>query len=662
MASRQSQLLQAERKKATFDVDELSHVLYGGEEQFQRRKKIENIIYDDPVLCRDDICFLSRPEEYKRGLQRSKRAVELHRELGLERGTFESLIFWHAVDDESLPIGLHLSMFSHVIRSQATEEQMAKWLPLVKNFSIIGCYAQTELGHGSFVRGLETRVEYDRSRQEFILDTPTVTSMKWWPGGLGKTATHALVVGRLFIDGKELGVHMFLVPLRDLTTHVPLPGISVGDIGPKLGYESQDNGFLGLDKVRVPRENMMMKYAEVTPDGKYVPRTKESKMSYGTMLFIRAHMVLSTGIQLSKAATIATRYSAVREQGHIDPKQPEVAVLDYVSQQHSLMPLVATSLAYFICGRWLTNIYFGHQPENAEELQELHAMSACLKATSTATSSLGVETCRRRCGGHGYSVFSGIPLIYKWGTAGQTYEGENMVMWLQTARFLVKCIKRVQYGEKLTGSSQYLSRWLRAAPSTAPILHNAEALSNPAELLKVFECAAARLVALAGQQLDTFSRQEGLSKEHAWNRASPWLVRASKAHAELLIYQHFAEVLDDEMSSELRAVLQSCVLLYGLHRIEEHSIFFLETGTLSTTDMQAVHDHVGKHLQILRPNAVSLVDAFCHHDMSLLSALGANDGDVYQRLYDMARKAPLNKTQVADGIHQYLKPVMKAKI
>ena len=44
------------------------------------------------------------------------------------------------------------------------------------------------------------------------------------------------------------------------------------------------------------------------------------------------------------------------------------------------------------------------------------------------------QTCRRRCGGHGYSVFSGIPMIYKWATAGQTYEGENTVMWLQTAR------------------------------------------------------------------------------------------------------------------------------------------------------------------------------------------------------------------------------------
>ena len=44
---------------------------------------------------------------------------------------------------------------------------------------IIGCYAQTELGHGSNVRELETQAIYDHSTKELIMNSPTITSTKW---------------------------------------------------------------------------------------------------------------------------------------------------------------------------------------------------------------------------------------------------------------------------------------------------------------------------------------------------------------------------------------------------------------------------------------------------------------------------------------------------
>jgi hypothetical protein len=42
---------------------------------------------------------------------------------------------------------------------------------------------KTELGHGTFIRGLETTAHYDPTTQEFILNSPTLTSYKWWPAG-----------------------------------------------------------------------------------------------------------------------------------------------------------------------------------------------------------------------------------------------------------------------------------------------------------------------------------------------------------------------------------------------------------------------------------------------------------------------------------------------
>jgi acyl-CoA oxidase len=156
-------------------------------------------------------------------------------------------------------------------------------------YDIIGTYAQTEAGHGSYLRGVETTATYDKSTQEFVLNTPTITATKWWPGGLGKTATHCVLMARLITD-KDHGVHPFILQLRDLKTHEPLPGIEVGDIGPKFAWNTIDNGFLRLHNVRIPRDQMLMRYAKVSPDGQYT-RPPHAKVAYGTMIFVRASMI-----------------------------------------------------------------------------------------------------------------------------------------------------------------------------------------------------------------------------------------------------------------------------------------------------------------------------------------------------------------------------------
>lgn len=69
-------------------------------------------------------------------------------------------------------------MFVPAIKGQGTEEQQKKWLPMAYKFQIIGCYAQTELGHGSNVQGLETTATFDPSTDEFVMHSPTLTSSK----------------------------------------------------------------------------------------------------------------------------------------------------------------------------------------------------------------------------------------------------------------------------------------------------------------------------------------------------------------------------------------------------------------------------------------------------------------------------------------------------
>lgn len=66
-------------------------------------------------------------------------------------------------------------------------------------------------------------------------------------------------------------------------------------------------------------------------------------------------------------------------------------------------------------------------------------------------------------------------------------------------------------------------------------------------------------------------------------------------------------------------------------------------------------------LAALRPEAVSLVDAFGWEDYALNSALGRADGDVYTALLNMARTSPLNRTEAGPAWETVLKPVMHRK-
>ena len=81
---------------------------------------------------------------------------------------------------------------------------------------------------------------------EIVLNSPTITSTKFWPGELGFLANTCVVVARLIINGEDKGVQSFFTPIRD-EKHDPYPGVEVGDIGPKMGYNMKDNGFLRFD-------------------------------------------------------------------------------------------------------------------------------------------------------------------------------------------------------------------------------------------------------------------------------------------------------------------------------------------------------------------------------------------------------------------------------
>lgn len=650
-------ILAKERAKATFDPEQITFLLDGGDFITKKRRDMEEIACNDKSLTEaKDYHFLSRPEKYNEAVRKAGHYMRMLKEKSLENRAdayfYGNLVF----PNETAPIGLHSGMFIPTLEAQCNAEQKDKWLPKAFNYEIIGTYAQTELGHGTNVRGLETMATYDPKTQEFILHSPTLTSIKWWPGGLGKTCNCAIVMALLYTKGECHGIHGFLVQLRDLKTHQPLPGITVGDIGPKFGFDTIDNGFLRFNHVRVPRENMLMKNAQVLKDGTYV-KPKLEKHAYGAMIFIRAMVVLDQAARgLAQAVTIAVRYSCVRHQSELKPGEPEPQILEYKTQQYKLFPQLASAYAFWFAGLKMRETYFmlnyEIQQGNTESLPELHATSSGIKAYSSNGAMSGIELCRLSCGGHGYSHASGIPKIYVQTTAACTYEGENTVLFLQTAKYLLKAYQQVkQQRSSLSGSVAYLSEVTnrRSKFNSGPL--------SVEDVLDAYKHRAARLVAKAHEK---YTKLQGKGREayDAWNQTSIEFVAAAQAHCQLYVVQAFIEKISHISDANASGIMHVLFELYATFGISTNAADFLADGYLSAEQLQIVDDRILDLLAKIRPNAVALVDSFDFTDRLLGSILGRYDGNVYEHLYKWAAQSPLNAKEVHDS-YRYLKPQAK---
>jgi acyl-CoA oxidase len=684
--------LKREREKATFDVERLTNLLDGGPERTQRRRELEAVISRDPtgIFSNDSNAYLHRTDRHVRSLAKHVRMIELCRKLGIgEEFGGEVLLspdFYLLVSalGDDLPTVLHWGMFVPNIVSLCDDEQKAEWLPLCRDWRMIGCYAQTELGHGSNVRALETTATFLPEAKggmkggSFIINSPTLTSTKFWPGTLGRTANHAMVIARL-IDGKgiDLGVHNFLVPLRSMKDHTLLPGVKTGDIGPKIGYNVMDNGFASFDNVAIPRRNMAMRFASIDEQGNFSKKSvseASQKITYITMMQVRAYIVDEAGKALSTACTIVIRYSAVRRQGFGQDGKTELQVLDYKQQQHRLLPLLAASYCFFFTGKKvlkqigeLERRFLANEKVAKAEVTDIHASSSALKSFTTTVAADGMEDCRKACGGHGFLQSSGLPELITSYLQNPTVEGDNHMLPQQVVKVLLKLVQAVQNEDDLSDYKGCDSSHI--IPSLQSMLHSNKKRACKARcekdmmdlvaLLDAFCIRAARLLVEVAGQLQTFI-MGGMNAQEAWNQALVQMARVSRAYSQFLLLQNFVDGIEEEertmsIGKAESNVLRDLARLFALYWMERELGDFMEDGYLSAQQAGWVRSCVLDLLDAIRPNAVSLVDARDFSDFRLKSALGRYDGDVYPAIMEASRRDPLNESEPGPGYEEHLK-------
>jgi acyl-CoA oxidase len=372
---------------------------------------------------------------------------------------------------------------------------------------------------------------------------------------------------------------------------------------------------------------------------------------------------------LAKAVTIATRYSAIRNQ-FVDAANPrkwenkivETAVLDYTMQQYRMFPIIAQAYACFFTGREMFRMYNENQKNmskgNFTLLADLHASSSGLKSLCTTMAVQGIEDCRRACGGHGYSMFSGLGSFYQDYLPNVTWEGDNYVLTQQTARYLTKQFRGVAANKTkesdLNFTSAYMYDFIQNPNSRCPAVEAADFV-NPEILLSAFRFRAASMTQKLVDQLDNHGK--------SWNSMTVEIARVSKAHTQLVLLSNFITGIQSarsELSASTMAALKIMALLFASHTLEQELADFLVSQYLSPDQAAMVKDFTLDLLTKVRPDAIALVDSFGLPDYYLHSALGRYDGKVYESMTEMAEMEPLNHKLVTESYEECIKPLVHA--
>lgn len=620
--------LKSERASFRFDPVNLREIIYDGKKRTKRLMDIWNEWANDPVLANTpELYTMKRDQLLTTAYQKLNRVLtrmNIHDEK-------DEAFLWDAFHHIGpTPLDINFTMFKLAIEVLGTSKQRNKWLKLLKSHQIFGSYAQTEMGHGSDIRNLETTAVYDKTNQEFVINTPKVSSTKYWIGGLGLTATHCILFAKLMSDENNYGVHPFIVQVRSLDSHEPMKGITVGEIGPKLGNNTIDNGFLQLHNVRVPLENLLAKYGRIRRDGTYYA-PPFANMRYFVMMAMRIHMIRDASRHVGKALTIAVRYSLMRRQFKTS-KGVERQLLDYQAQQFKILPCLARCYATIFVSKKIHSVYETMMEKlrsgDLHYVKELHSITAGLKAVITSTSLSDIETLRQSCGGHGFSEFSGLPGIYKNYAHSVTVEGDYVVMLLQTGIFILKALRNKEK-HKLKGSLEYLN-YVEDYVKHKSFTKTLADLSNPLVFEEALRVRSSYLAKSTVLKVEELLSQSVPFMDIIYERAQMDLVKLAEAHCQLYIFLAFKEAAQ-AMPKAIKREMMLLVQLYAAMVMRDSLVTIYESGFYDD-DLSEVllRERIEQLLTEIRPSALAYADAFGFTDNLLNSAIARSDGKIYE--------------------------------
>ena len=717
--------IETERNQSVLNVDEINCFLESNPEDQRITHQLFEQIITDPILKCDSF-YYERDKNQEREItarkikrlslymendiklmQRNrsikKEKIDMIKDLQLNSNSklltnkdlniFDKRLSLIAMMDPQLStrVGVHLGLFGNCIKGNGTDSQIRYWLQergAIFLKQVYGCFAMTELGHGSNVAALQTTAIYDLQSDTFQINTPSLTATKWWIGGAAHSATHAVVYARLIVKEKDYGVKTFIVPLRDNSNFLLLPGIVIGDIGKKMGRDGIDNGWIQFKNVIIPREYLLSRFVKVIPTEenedvivKIQPQLDQVS-GYSALLSGRVNMVMDSFRFGSKFVTIATRYAVGRQQfvqvkdigkkemvdereiGKVNNNE-ETQLIDYCLHQYRVLPQLAIVYLISPAAHNLMNTYYNtlnelyeiSSPKSTKEkvatsdknafstvsskLKNLFISSASLKATNTWLIANLIDELRQCCGGHGYSQYNAFGKGYNDWVVQCTWEGDNNILSLTSAKSILKkfvdSATKGKFDEDLDSDDfDYLDPDFIRKVYTHEISATLEDISDNTNesletYIEIWKIALVQLLIYIGKTIQ---------KTKDFDQTTTLLVTVSKFHAIHYMLKIFYEKLKRDETSHIKDQhskdsLWDIFKLFSVYFIDKYSGQFQQFKILKPNQISTlIQPNLVLLLKKIRTECIKLTDAFGLPDAVLNSPIGYFDGDIYHNYFN----------------------------